>query len=135
MSGVGLNPGRILSVWDDFVGSPNGNDHGFCGIGEPIWPGRSPDEVLECQIHEDLLNMASERFGALHLVCPYDTTGLPGDVVARAHHAHGARIPIPMALCKRSSVRFRSAQRSRRSQPMACGDSVARSPSWHATSA
>jgi anti-sigma regulatory factor (Ser/Thr protein kinase) len=95
MSAVGRNPGRILSVWDDFVASPNGNSHGFCGIGEPVWPGRSPDEVLECQIHEDLLNVASERFGGLHLLCPYDTTGLPGDVVARAHRAHGGAAPEP----------------------------------------
>src|SRR6185295_125979 len=42
-----------------------------------------------------LLNMSSERFGGLHLVCPYDTTGLPGDVVARAHHAHEGADPDP----------------------------------------
>ncbi len=99
MATVGRNPGRILSVWDDFVGSPNGNGHGFCGIGEPIWPGRSPDEVIECEIHERLLNLAFRDFGALHLVCPYDTTGLSSDVVARATTPTRATIPIPMARC------------------------------------
>ena len=28
------------------------------GIGEPIWPGRHPEELLECQLHEALLNVA-----------------------------------------------------------------------------
>ncbi len=39
MTMVGRNPGRIISVWDDFVRGQAGGR--VVGIGEPIWSGRS----------------------------------------------------------------------------------------------
>ena len=43
------------------------------GIGEPIWADRSPTELIECQCHEALLNVAFAAAGDFHLICPYDT--------------------------------------------------------------
>jgi anti-sigma regulatory factor (Ser/Thr protein kinase) len=85
---VGRNPGRILSVWDQFARGPLGASGRARGVGEPLWAGRSPDEILECEIHERLLDLAFLDV-ALHLVCPYDVNSLSPDVVARAAATHG----------------------------------------------
>ena len=42
------------------------------GIGEPIWAGRSADELVECQLHEALLNVAFADADDFRLLCPYD---------------------------------------------------------------
>jgi anti-sigma regulatory factor (Ser/Thr protein kinase) len=88
MEELGRNPGRIISAWRDFVGA-NGDGPQF-GIGEPAWDGRSPDEFVECDRHEALLNIAFANASDFRLVCPYDTAGLPDDVVdgARRNHPH-----------------------------------------------
>ena len=88
MASVGRNPGRILSVWDQFARGPLGASGRARAVGEPIWAGRSPDEVIECEIHERLLDLAFLDV-ALHLLCPYDTNALSPDVVARAAVSHG----------------------------------------------
>jgi hypothetical protein len=47
------------------------------GIGEPIFPERDRQVLIECERHEALLNLAfagSERFW---LLCPYDVAALP----------------------------------------------------------
>jgi anti-sigma regulatory factor (Ser/Thr protein kinase) len=88
MAVIGRNPGRIISVWDDFIRARNGHGGALRGIGEPVWAKRSPDELVECQIHEDLLNAAFGHTKALRLGCPYDSTALPHDVVARARESH-----------------------------------------------
>ncbi len=88
MATVGKNPGRILSVWDQFARGRLGPSGRARGVGEPIWVGRSPDEVIECEILERLLDLAFLDL-ALHLVCPYDVNALSPDVVARAAVTHG----------------------------------------------
>jgi anti-sigma regulatory factor (Ser/Thr protein kinase) len=44
--------------------------------------------MAECGQHESLLNVAFDGTPAWRLLCPYDVTGLPGDVLdqARANH-------------------------------------------------
>lgn len=91
MAVVGRNPGRIISVWDDFVRGRNGRTSNLRGLGEPVWAKRSPEELVECQIHEDLLNVAFADTRALRIACPYDSTALPHDVISRAREAHGHR--------------------------------------------
>ena len=88
MAQIGRNPGRIISFWDDFVRGRNGNGRGLRGIGEPAWSTRSPDELVECQLHEELLNTAFANTKALHIACPYDTSTLPEAVISRARHTH-----------------------------------------------
>jgi anti-sigma regulatory factor (Ser/Thr protein kinase) len=87
MATIGRNPGRILSVWDQFVRDRPGASRRARCVGEPIWSGRSPDEIVECEIHERLVDRALGDF-PLHLMCPYDTAALPSDVVARAAETH-----------------------------------------------
>jgi anti-sigma regulatory factor (Ser/Thr protein kinase) len=58
------------------------------GIGEPIFPGHGADELVECRRHESLLNLAFAEADDFWLVCPYDTTALPDDVLAEARRSH-----------------------------------------------
>jgi anti-sigma regulatory factor (Ser/Thr protein kinase) len=85
MESVGKNPGRIISAWHDFVERHPGRR--LRGIGEPVWPGRRPDEVVECQHHEQLLNVAFDGHD-FELVCPYDISALGDDVVHQAFRSH-----------------------------------------------
>jgi len=86
MRQLGHNPARIMPAWqrflDDHVGRP------VRGIGEPIWSGRRPAEVDECQFHELLLNSAVPADRPFRLRCPYDVDGLPEAVIEHARRSH-----------------------------------------------
>jgi hypothetical protein len=65
LAGIGSNPARIIPAWREFV-----DDHGdrdLRGIGEPIWADRSAAELMECQRHESLSNLAFNRADGFHL--------------------------------------------------------------------
>jgi anti-sigma regulatory factor (Ser/Thr protein kinase) len=88
---VGHNPARIIPAWTSFVRDTAREGRRARGVGEPIWPGRSPDELVECHIHESLINRAFAG-AAMSLVCPYDVGALEPSVVegARRNHPHVA---------------------------------------------
>ena len=86
MAEVGSNPARIIPAWRDFVEEHRGR--AVRGIGEPIWAGRRPAEIVECQHHESLLNLAFADRSAFYLLCPYDTGALAGEVLEEAKHSH-----------------------------------------------
>jgi anti-sigma regulatory factor (Ser/Thr protein kinase) len=86
MERVGRNPARIIPAWRDFAS--DGGDRPMRGIGEPIWAGRSCDELVECQTHESLLNLAFADAAGFRLVCPYDTAALDADVIDEARRSH-----------------------------------------------
>jgi anti-sigma regulatory factor (Ser/Thr protein kinase) len=88
MANVGHNPARIIPAWHEFVAAHAAPGVRLRGIGEPIFPERSPDELAECQRHEALLNLAFADAEAFWLVCPYDTRTLPDDVLEEAHRSH-----------------------------------------------
>ena len=88
MDEIGTNPARIIPAWRDFVDAQSSTGRAFRGIGEPIWAERSSAELAECQRHEALLNLAFAESGSWRLLCPYDTTTLPGDVLEEAHRSH-----------------------------------------------
>jgi anti-sigma regulatory factor (Ser/Thr protein kinase) len=88
MAEVGANPARIIPAWRDFVDANGGPGRPMRGIGEPIWAERSPTELVECQCHEALLNTAFAGAAGFHLLCPYDTTQLDGEVIAEAERSH-----------------------------------------------
>jgi anti-sigma regulatory factor (Ser/Thr protein kinase) len=88
MREVGRNPARIISAWRDFVAECARAGGPFRGIGEPIWAGRSPEELVECERHEALLNLAFAGSTAWWLVCPYDTQALDLSVIERARRTH-----------------------------------------------
>jgi anti-sigma regulatory factor (Ser/Thr protein kinase) len=88
MAVVGHNPARIIPAWRQFLDDNGGGRRPVRGIGEPIWSGRSEDELVECQRHEALLNYAFDGSGGWQLLCPYDTSTLAADVIAEASGTH-----------------------------------------------
>jgi anti-sigma regulatory factor (Ser/Thr protein kinase) len=88
MEEVGRNPARIIPAWHRFVDEHGGGDLPIRGIGEPIWPQRSPAEIDECERHETLLNYAFWDGPAWRLLCPYDSAGLDDDVLEAACGSH-----------------------------------------------
>jgi len=88
MSDVGSNPARIIPAWRDFVAEHGRDGKGLRGIGEPIWAERSADELVECQRHESLLNVAFAGGRPWRLLCPYDIDALPSQVIEEARRSH-----------------------------------------------
>ena len=86
MAEVGSNPARIIPAWRDFADEHRGRV--IRGIGEPIWADRSPAELVECQRHESLLNLAFADWSGFHLLCPYDTGALSDEVLEEARRSH-----------------------------------------------
>jgi anti-sigma regulatory factor (Ser/Thr protein kinase) len=87
MAALGRNPARIIPAWRDFI-AKRFDDRPVRGIGEPIWAGRSDAELEECHHHESLLNLAFADTSSFRLLCPYDTEGLPDDVLEEARRTH-----------------------------------------------
>ena len=88
MTEVGANPGWIIPAWRDFVEERAEPGTRLRGIGEPIWAGRTPDELVECQRHEALLNVAFEGEAPMDLLCPYDESVLDRGVIDEAFRSH-----------------------------------------------
>jgi anti-sigma regulatory factor (Ser/Thr protein kinase) len=88
MAEVGSNPARIIPAWQDFVAEHGAQRKRLRGIGEPIWKGRTDDELVECQRHESLLNVAFGKGQTWWLLCPYDTEGLSPAVIDEARRSH-----------------------------------------------
>jgi anti-sigma regulatory factor (Ser/Thr protein kinase) len=86
MERLGRNPACIIPAWREFVATAGSSPR--LGIGEPVWPGRSEAELIECRRHESLLNLAFEGGRPWRLLCPYDVRALPPDVLADACHNH-----------------------------------------------
>jgi anti-sigma regulatory factor (Ser/Thr protein kinase) len=88
MAVVGCNPARIIPAWRDFVREYARPGRRLRGVGEPVFPSRTPPELVECQRHESLLNLAFTDSPAWWLVCPYDTAALDAEVIAEARKTH-----------------------------------------------
>jgi len=82
---LGRNPGRIipavLGMIDRHAGRP------LRCVGEPIWRGRSPEEVREAVRHEALINIAWPD-ADIGVLCPYDVGGLDDQVLRDAEATH-----------------------------------------------
>lgn len=88
MTRIGANPARIIPTWVDFVREHGAKGKRVRGIGEPIWSGRTADELVECQRHESLLNVAFGEGQPWWLLCPYDTSQLDDEVLHEALCSH-----------------------------------------------
>ena len=88
MDGIGLNPARIIPAWVDFLARSAPDGRRVRGIGEPIGSDRSSDELVECQRHESLLNVAFADSPGWWLLCPYDVGELSNDVLDEARRSH-----------------------------------------------
>jgi anti-sigma regulatory factor (Ser/Thr protein kinase) len=88
MHELGRNPALIIPAWQDFVAEHATGGRRLRGIGEPIWPERTPAELAECQHHEALLNLAFERGPSWRMLCPYDTAALDPSALEGAERTH-----------------------------------------------
>ena len=104
MEAIGRNPARIIPAWADFVLPLLAEGRTSRGIGEPIWPGRSAEELTECTWHETLINTAFGEAAGFSLLCPYDTTGLDPSVIEAAYSTHPLAGP-PDGITPSSSYR------------------------------
>ena len=90
MAEVGANPARIIPALQAFVEQHAGRP--VRAVGEPVWAGRRPDEVAECQVHEALLNVAVEPDVPLWLRCVYDVQALDDEVLLEVSRSHPALV-------------------------------------------
>jgi anti-sigma regulatory factor (Ser/Thr protein kinase) len=88
MADVGANPARILAVWQEVVAQQVAAGRSLRGVGEPAFVGRREAELLECHLHELLLNHAFDGGAPWRLLCPYDAGQLPSAVCEGARHTH-----------------------------------------------
>ncbi len=88
MGSVGHNPARIIPAWREFVSRFACSGVRIRGIGEPVHPGRNPDELVECQRHESLVNLAFAGAGPFWLVCPYDVSALAPQLIVETTRSH-----------------------------------------------
>jgi anti-sigma regulatory factor (Ser/Thr protein kinase) len=86
MERLGRNPACIIPAWHDFLRAAGPEP--VLGIGEPVWPGRSDAELVECSRHESLLNLAFDCGRDWRLLCPYDAAALDADVLDEAFRNH-----------------------------------------------
>jgi anti-sigma regulatory factor (Ser/Thr protein kinase) len=88
MADIGANPARIIAVWTATLQRSIDSGRRLRGVGEPAFSGRRDTELVECQLHELLLNHAFDDGPAWRLLCPYDEEGLPAAVRQAAMAAH-----------------------------------------------
>lgn len=87
MAKIGANPACIIPEWRRFL--RDHSDRGpVRGVGEPAWPGRREAELAEAELHESLLNLAFEHGPEWRLLCPYDATALPPEILEEALRTH-----------------------------------------------
>lgn len=89
MGVVGRNPARLIAAWRGFTDA-HADAPALRGIGEPMSPERSPEELDECRRHEALLNVAFDDDRDFWLLCPYDVAALSDGAAdwARSTHPH-----------------------------------------------
>jgi anti-sigma regulatory factor (Ser/Thr protein kinase) len=95
MAELGRNPSRIIPAVAEFLGEEDGRPARF--VGEPIWPGRNPDEVAEAARHEALIELAFSDF-PLSVLCPYDADGLSPLTIADVWRTHSEVIAGGVAM-------------------------------------
>lgn len=84
ISGVGLNPARLISAIREFADQHPGGT-AWC-VQESAWPARSPAELREVIRHEALLNLALADAPA-RVLCPYDVR-LGAELIGAAEGTH-----------------------------------------------
>jgi len=88
MRRVGANPARIIPAWTLFLREAGGDGRTLRGVGEPVHAERSEAELVECERHESLLNLAFAHAADFRLLCPYDVSALDASTLARVHCTH-----------------------------------------------
>jgi anti-sigma regulatory factor (Ser/Thr protein kinase) len=91
MAAIGANPARIIGVWAAVLDRHTGAGRRLRGVGEPAFVGRRTAELVECRLHELLLNHAFDDGPGWRLLCPYDQEHLPRAVTQAALRTHPVR--------------------------------------------
>jgi anti-sigma regulatory factor (Ser/Thr protein kinase) len=82
---LGRNPARIIPAVEGILARHQGSLLHY--VGEPIWAGRSNEEIREATKHEALINLAWP--GAhIRVLCPYDADALDPYVLVDAERTH-----------------------------------------------
>jgi anti-sigma regulatory factor (Ser/Thr protein kinase) len=102
MQDVGANPARIIPLWAAEVVEHVGAGRGLRGVGEPAHAARRPAELVECELHETLLNLAFDPGPAWTLLCPYDVAALPDAVQMAALRTHPVWSDVQGSRCSSS---------------------------------
>ena len=87
---LGRNPARIIPACQQFLHDWSGDGRPARAIGEPLWHARRPEEVLEAQLHEALMNVAIDPEMPFWALCPYDAGDLDAEVLAEVGRSHPA---------------------------------------------
>jgi anti-sigma regulatory factor (Ser/Thr protein kinase) len=95
MRELGRNPGRIIPALHEWLSGQRPGRAWF--VGEPIWDGRRPAEIVEGTRHEALLNLAFAD-APVSILCPYDARALPPAVLAGAERTH------PLVRCDHQQI-------------------------------
>lgn len=82
---LGRNPSRIIPEVEAMLAACDGARLYF--VGEPIWPGRSQEEIQEATKHEALINLAWPE-APISVLCPYDCSALGPEVLEDAERTH-----------------------------------------------
>lgn len=92
LNAMAHNPARIIPALQELLDACCGPGRPARGVGEPVWPGRGPEEVRESELNEALLNLAVDPDLPFWLVCPYDAEHLDADALAEAGRSHPALV-------------------------------------------
>jgi hypothetical protein len=90
MTQLGRNPAHIIPACNQFLQEWSGFGRPARAVGEALWEGRRPEEVVESQLHEALMNLAVDPDIPFWVLCPYDTAHLDSDVLAEVSRSHPA---------------------------------------------
>jgi len=82
------DPYTTLESFRSAVDEKTAAGHGWVRvIGEPVWLGRAPEDVMRWVRYEAMINLALADTHAT-IVCPYDASTLPPAIVTAARRTH-----------------------------------------------
>ena len=85
---VGVNPARLMPLYQDFFDGAARAGRGVTGVGEPALPGRTTEEYSEIARNEALVERAFAGGPTLNILCPYDAGALPTAMLEAAVRTH-----------------------------------------------
>ncbi len=88
----GRNPARLIPALLRFIAELPDPSVPIRALGEPIWPGRRPEEIAECHLHEALLNLAVDPDAPVWIRCLYDRAALDPQVIDEVGRSHPALV-------------------------------------------
>jgi anti-sigma regulatory factor (Ser/Thr protein kinase) len=90
---LGRNPARMIPAWLRFLAEGAEEGRSVRVVGEPVWPGRSPAELEECERSDALLDEAFAERPPLLLLCAYDIDALGAETIRAARATHPSMTP------------------------------------------